>query len=619
MSGLAVLLNLDGAPVNPLVLQRLADQLTFRGPDAQAVWQSGPVGFAHSLLRTTDEAHWVQQPYSPDGQVWVVADARLDARTTLLSSLGLPASSLLDDVELLAQAYLRWGEDCPAHLLGDFAFVIWDGRQQKLVAARDQLGVRLLYYAQVANTVLISNTLNAIRSHPVVTNRLNEQAIGDFLLYGANYEPTTTFFADIQRLPAAHCLSIEPGGELRKRRYWQLPVPTMLRYKRPAQYIEHFQEVLGLAVADRLRTAKATVFLSGGLDSTSLAATALRVARQQNQPLDLRGLTVVFNRLFEDQEGSYATVAARALKLPLHLLPADDYALYPEIEAATANHRPVWTTPEPYHEPRSYFQAELYGRAAAHSRVVLYGEGGDEALYPSDAWQVLRGMPTHLALADLVTYTWRYRRRPPLGIKLVAQRLKRRLSVRFLDKDFPKWLNPTFRQRLALEQRWRELSNPVWNTTHPWRPDAYHRLVMPQWASVLEERDASFTGRALEFRLPFLDLRLLDYLLALPPFPWFINKELLRAAMYDSLPAEICRRPKTFMADDPFRCLVQAGSNPWAALTTMLELDDYIDRELLQKATNQPTSLSSWEVWVHMLPLTLGYWLQHYKSLKDTN
>src|SRR5439155_8594613 len=103
-------------------------------------------------------------------------------------------------------------------------FAIWDGRRRRLFCARDHFGVKPFFYSSSPGSFIFSNTLNALRLHPGVSDALNEPAIGDFLLFDFNQNPATTTFADIQRLPAAHCLTWSAEQGLKIRRYWSLAV-----------------------------------------------------------------------------------------------------------------------------------------------------------------------------------------------------------------------------------------------------------------------------------------------------------------------------------------------------------------------------------------------------------
>ena len=130
MSGIAGLLSLDGGPIDGHLLSRLTESMQFRGPDARETWDGGRVGFGHAMLRATFESQHERQPCSLDGRVWIVADARVDGQSELcqkLRSAGHDCRQSTNDAELILQAYRAWGDDCVRHLLGDFAFAIWDG------------------------------------------------------------------------------------------------------------------------------------------------------------------------------------------------------------------------------------------------------------------------------------------------------------------------------------------------------------------------------------------------------------------------------------------------------------------------------------------------------------
>src|SRR5262245_34201523 len=207
MSGIVGILHLDGALVDRALLRRMTDFMTFRGPDEQRIWVDGNVGLGHTLLRTTFESEHEHQPFTLDGRVWIVADARVDAQADLIAKLngqGEQVEQGATDVELLLRAYRVWGEDCVEHLLGDFAFAVWDGLWRRLFCARDHLGVKPFFYAHLGQTVIFSNTLDCIRQHPEVSDKFNDLAIADFLLFELNQDPATTSFAEIQRIPPAH-------------------------------------------------------------------------------------------------------------------------------------------------------------------------------------------------------------------------------------------------------------------------------------------------------------------------------------------------------------------------------------------------------------------------------
>src|SRR5260221_9164426 len=173
MSGIVGMLNLDGGPVDGRLLSRMTEYLTFRGPDRQHVHVAKNAGLGHALLKVTEESEHDDQPLTLDGRQWIVADARVDRRQELIAELRARDQRALSadatDAELILRAYAVWGEECVAHLLGDFAFAVWDEARQRLFCARDHLGVKPFFYARLERTVVISNTLDCIRLHPAVS------------------------------------------------------------------------------------------------------------------------------------------------------------------------------------------------------------------------------------------------------------------------------------------------------------------------------------------------------------------------------------------------------------------------------------------------------------------
>jgi len=176
MSGIAGIVNFDGAPIDRDLLQRLTMSMTFRGPDAQATWIDGHVGFGHTLLRTTYEAETEQQPLTLDGKVWLTADARID---------GVRATS--NDAELILQAYETWKTDCAKHLIGDFAFAIWDTTTRTLFCARDHFGVKPFYYARAGNTKI--NYVVTVRARHAVSVNYCCSYVGNIVPIVFNFRP----------------------------------------------------------------------------------------------------------------------------------------------------------------------------------------------------------------------------------------------------------------------------------------------------------------------------------------------------------------------------------------------------------------------------------------------
>ena len=169
MSGIVGIFRRRGVPVERSILQSLTNSLQYRGPDGQGVWSDGPIGFGHTMLRTTREAVGEHQPASLEGRLWITADSRIDCRAELIEDLshaGRTVGAAATDPELILHAYDVWGESCVLSLRGDFAFAIWDAPRKKLFCARDHFGIKPFFYAAREDLFLFSNTLNCLRAHP---------------------------------------------------------------------------------------------------------------------------------------------------------------------------------------------------------------------------------------------------------------------------------------------------------------------------------------------------------------------------------------------------------------------------------------------------------------------
>lgn len=466
MSGIVGVVEFDGRPVDRDLLARMTACLAFRGPDASAVWVDDAVGLGHTLARTTDEAAQEHQPFSVDGDLWIVADARVDARRELvakLAALGCETSLDRPDVELILHAYRTWGASCVEHLLGDFAFAIWDARRRQLFLARDQLGVKPMFYAQLGSTVVFSNTLECVREHPKVSARLNDLAIADFLLFGLNCEKDTSSFADIRRLAPAHVATWTAQG-LRLRRYWTLPIEEPIYLRRFDDYPDRFSELLRDAVDDRLRTDRVVVHMSGGMDSTTLAAVARKRLNRRAGHTTLHAFTGLVGP--SDEEDRYAEAAASHLGIPLHFQRPLSELLDPDWELTPVR------TPEPVAGDASLTVAERRDamRVAELTRVAFYGEGPDNALCYE--WKpYLRYLWGRRAfgrlLLDIGAHIAAHRRVPllPSLPRMVAARR----GGGSPPAAFPEWLRPDLVSRLRLRERWAEIQAET-VPIHPVRP-----------------------------------------------------------------------------------------------------------------------------------------------------
>jgi asparagine synthase (glutamine-hydrolysing) len=609
MSGIAGLINADGKPINERLLRQMTDFMAYRGPDAQETWSDGCAGFGHALLSATQEPSQQRQPFSLDHRIWITSDARIDGRAELAGLLGAKVAADLSrasDAELILRAYIVWGDQCVDHLIGDFAFAIWDARKRRLFCARDHFGVKPFYYAQTNDSLIFSNTLNCVRLHPGISDELNDQAIGDFLLFALNQELDTTVFAEIKRLPPAHCL-IWADGQAKAARYWKLRANKIVYYKRASDYVERFEELMRAAVEDRLRAKSVGVSMSGGLDSTAVAAFAQSSLSKQYSDFDLYACSVVYDKLIPDEERRYSQQAADHLAMPIKHLAADNYQPFERWSEAACRQ------PEPYHDPLLVISADLLKLIAARSRVVLTGWDGDAVLSEQPAAYFAR-LLKEKKLGRLATcmgwYVLSQRQLPPVGLRTW---LKRRLGKYPVASLYPSWLNQSFAKRMNLHERWKQINMepPPEETV---RPYASRVFSLPNWSTLFESYDAGITGELLEARHPLVDVRLVDYLLSIPPVPWCVKKQLLRTSMRGILPDAIALRPKSPLAADPLVESLRGRDTDFLdRFDAAPELEKYVERRAIPSIAGEENSD---RLWMNIRPFSLNCWLQNKRSVK---
>jgi asparagine synthase (glutamine-hydrolysing) len=605
MSGIVGIGHGDGAPVDARLLADMTDSLCFRGPDRRRVWIDGNIGFGHTLLATTDDAWNERQPCTVDGEVWITADARVDGREDLVRQLrarGCMKQDGANDAELLLHAYQAWGEQCLDHVLGDFAFAIWDRRARRLFCARDHFGVKPFFYSQCGESVIFSNTLNCIRRHPAVSDTLDDLAIADYLMFKYQQEPGATAFRDIRRLPPAHSLTWSPGASPTVRPYWALSLDAEIRYRTAGDYVDHFREAFTAAVRDRLRTGRVAISLSGGLDSSMVAATATQLSSGASEPCALRAHTVVYDRLIPDVERKYATIVADSLGIPIEFLVADAYPPFEGLD------RPGPDFPEPRDPSFLALGIAFRARIAAHSRVLLTGHDADGLLRENTARHFATLLQTGRLsrfAADLIRHFVWLRTCPPIGGRTAIRRWLG--PIRTELPLFPEWLDESLVARLNLRSRWRE----VWrqeDVVPIFRPRAVG--TVPLWVHLFEYYDSGLTGDCLEYRHPFADLRVVRYLLAIPVVPWCIEKTLLRLALKGVVPEIVRRRPKTTLRGNPLPTALR--QDPHAA-----GVDSFAPVPLLACYVNQSSiprvsaEAANDDIYPSLRPWYLNRWMTH--------
>jgi asparagine synthase (glutamine-hydrolysing) len=608
VSGIAGIVALDGAPANAALLDRMAGVLASRGPDCVSARTIGPAGLAHALLRTGDIGDDVPQPVSVDGRTSIVADARIDGRAELVRDLragGIEAAADAPAAELILHALRLWGDQAPARLLGDFSFAAWDGERRRLLCARDLFGVKPFYYAAAGGAFVFSNSLDCVRIHPSVSGELDEGWIADFLLHGDAQSPESTVYAAIRHLAPGHLLTVE-DGRIEIRRFASLPEEAEpLRLRGPAEYVEAFLEVLREAVADRLPRERASILLSGGRDSTALAATWRDLADRGVRRTELRAYTAYHARLMPDDEPRFASLAAEALGVPLRLLAVDDYTAFARWET------PELYRPQPSASPLLAIEADQLRQAAAHARVLLTGQGADALLRetPSRLTRLVAGGHPLAAAREAAGYARWHRRVPRPGVRTW---LAARGGPFPREIDPPGWIDPGFAARVGMAERLAAWSAPR-TSAHPLRPEAHGFLSASFWPILFPLWDPGVTGVAIEQRHPYLDLRLVPLALSIPPAQWYNDKGLLRIGMRGRLPAPVLARPKTPVAKDMLAVRAADRGAGWlGGRTAGADVAPWVDLSRVPRLAGGASGDPPRNLYEDIRPLALSLWLAHH-------
>lgn len=570
MCGIAGLLQRDpAAPVDAGDLLRMRERLRHRGPDGEGQWIDGPIGLAHVRLALVDLAGGAQPMGNEDGAIQVVCNGEIYNHAALRHDLQRRGHVLRtrSDTEVLVHLYEEHGAGFLEHLNGPFALALWDGRQRELLLARDRAGMRPLHWAALRGRVAFASEAKALLALPDCPREADPAALASLLEFWAP-PPGHSPFRGIHELPPGHLLRIGRDGIPRLQRWWDWtfrepgdwdtrPLPTLAG---------ELRELLTDAVRlQRLADVPVGLYLSGGLDSSAIAATlaGLEPEGSVSRPAFALG--------FDDpalDESAAQQAAAASLQAPLHrvTVTGDD----------TARELPrlVWHAETPLVRTAPVAMMRLAGAVRSHGiKAVLSGEGADELFAGYDLFkeaQVRRFMaraPHSRWRGRLLERLYPYLSHAPTGRRslaaavwgaadsrpddpLDAQAMRRRAGQRVAALFHPAWRaqlaahDPAEAWRADLPPdigRWPPLSQAQWVEART--------LMAGQLLSTQGDRAAM--AEAVELRHPFLDHRVMDWAARLPPrarLAGLADKVVLRESLRGRLPDAVRLRPK-----QPFR------------------------------------------------------------------
>src|SRR5207253_271880 len=278
MSGYAGIISLDNAPPDRALLDRMAAALTFRGPDATHVTTQPGAGLVFTFLKTGPAPQSSQQPCTLDGRTWLIGDVRLDGRDDLRRKLeqhGARIPPTATDEEVLLHAMSQLGVESLPDLDADLSFVLWNPCEHQLLAFRDLTGARPFFYSLRGGKVYFSNTIQALLVDADLSRKeYDQQFIADFLLGSPHHDQDRTIYPAIKRLPAGRLLQCSPK-DFSVHRIANFPIEDLLKFNRDEEVVEEFRRLFTQAVRERLPKSNTSILLSGGLDSTSIAASVV--------------------------------------------------------------------------------------------------------------------------------------------------------------------------------------------------------------------------------------------------------------------------------------------------------------------------------------------------------
>jgi len=541
MSGICGILHFDGKPAE---LNAVMDSMDFYGPDGSATWQQGPVALGHQMLHVTPESLDERLPWCDENaMLTITADARIDNRDELFSALRIPHAerAAMPDSRLILRAYQKWGAECPRHLLGDFAFAVWDARQQQLFCARDHLGARPFFYYADSHVFVFACDIRAILACTEVTDDVDESYLSGWLRELRFFHPERTFYQYVRNLPPAHSLLVASPASLLRQKYWNPCDAPQVRFRSDDRYAECLAELLQQAVDDRMRSAfPVGAHVSGGLDCSSIAVLAARRLHGSGRRLQGFSWSPPFDPSdppLDDDERLLVQSIASKEQIDVHYV-----ELRPE-ERAQHNRRDPSTDPQNT-LGREHVASRCAGRLGI--RVLLSGWGGNELAsfggrgYLAELF--MRGR-WHTLWREIKMYCRRYGHSPwnvfkgdvlyPLLPDAIYWRMKNRPS------KLPDCLKPEFAAHIGkinplTFRRWRALPGVRANQLASLERGAIARRI-EHWAT-------EGAVNHLVYCYPLLDRRIVDFCLGIPADQYFKSgwkRYLYRRAVEGILPADV--------------------------------------------------------------------------------
>ncbi len=538
------------------VLARMNHSITHRGPDDEGFFVEENVGLAMRRLSIIDVKTGHQPISNENRDIWIVFNGEIYNHSELRADLEKRGHQYRtrSDTETIVHLYEEYGSDCVKHLRGMFAFVIWDRRKRVLFAARDRLGIKPFYYRWDGKSFLFGSEIKTILQYPGIEAEFDRRHLAEYLTFGYITGPET-MYAGIRKLMPGHTLELSAHGELKISRYWDLTVPVDEIPRGRDYYVKNYRDMLESAVGSHLMSdVPLGVFLSGGLDSSAVAALTAKLRGGQIQTFAVGYGEEEFSEL------PYARQVAAHIRSDHHEVRLSREEFFDSLP------RLIWHEDEPIVWPSSvslYYVARL---ARERVVVVLTGEGSDETLagYTRYAWTLFNSKMdrTYRSLTPAFLRDWL---RKGITKAPLSAALHRKLEHTFLMRDGASWpsfyfdnfysafSDKEFNDLLTPEAL--ESAGPAYaGSMEPWERSSgelLHRLLYTDLNSYLIEllmkQDQMSMAASVESRVPFLDHPLVEFTARIPAdfqIQGMAGKFVLKQAVEDLLPHDIIYRKK---------------------------------------------------------------------------
>jgi asparagine synthase (glutamine-hydrolysing) len=668
MSGILGILYRDERSVLASELRAMSAVIAHRGQDDEGIWHSGSVGLGHQMLWTTPESLNEKLPtFQTSKQLAITADVRLDNRTELISQLDLRYDSpqTLTDSELILAAYERWGPACPEHLLGDFAFAIWDESARQLFCARDHFGIKPFYFFNSNRLFAFASEIKALLALEGIPSELNEIRVADYLT-GTLDDPAITLYKNIWRLPSAHSLTLAVGQPPRQSRYWALEQSTEIYHRTDEAYAEEYRHYFEEAVRCRMRSAYPVgAHLSGGLDSSSVACMARHLNQQAVNGLPIHTFSHTYPDVPASDESGFIQIVLNQGDFIHHDIKGDGLGPLTEWKTlfsvtddslignayfnwivncsaqknnvrvlmsgfdgdTTVGHGFLYLTELAYaqqwptliHEAAQFIRQSKGAEASASSLICQHSLPALKRLAQTRRWLAFAKAVQFLSPAinaspTRLWYEWGFKEMD--GIRQWRRwRAKRRQSS--TPNPYP-FANAMFLEKIHYAKRLLDLQIP---STPPqterefqWRTLISGLMVLP-----VEICDRLSASCGVETRHPFMDKRLIEYCLALPARQklnqgW--SRAILRRGMEGILPPEIQWRSSKGSATAAFFHGLNTYDRP--LLDEIVKQDfnhlaDYINLSHCKESYRRTIQGESQDIEGLWFVITLVLWMRQFR------